>query len=285
VHIDLHSHSNASDGTDAPSDVVRRARAAGVDVLALTDHDTVAGIEEASDALPAGLTLIPGSEISCAVIADGRRTSVHMLAYLFDRTEPSLAAELSALRTDRGRRGRAIVAKLNALGVPITWKDVTAIAGAAPVGRPHIAQALVAHGVVDDVAAAFTDDWIGADGRAYVAKHALEPTAAVTLIVAAGGVPVLAHPGVGKRGATLDDDQIAALAGAGLVGLEVDHPDQDTVTRARLRSLAADLGLITTGSSDDHGTLTGRRLGCETTDPAAYDAIISAATGAEPRCG
>ena len=285
MRIDLHSHSKASDGTDAPSDVVRRAHAAGVDVLALTDHDTVAGIDEAVAALPAGLTLVAGSEISCAVVEDGRRMSVHLLAYLFDRGEPRLAAELSRLRTDRERRARAIVDRLNALGVPMTWDDVITVAGAAPVGRPHIAQALVAHGVVDDVAGAFTDDWIGTGGRAYVPKHALEPAAAVRLVVAAGGVPVLAHPDVSKRGARLADQHIAVLADAGLAGLEVDHPDQDAATRDRLRSLADDLRLLVTGSSDDHGTLTGRRLGCETTEPSAYAAIVAAATGAKPVCG
>ena len=285
MRIDLHSHSNASDGTDAPSDVVRRAHAAGVDVLALTDHDTVAGIDEARAALPAGLTLVAGSEISCAVVDGDRRTSVHLLAYLFDPREPRLAAELSTLRTDRERRGRAIVDKLNALGVPVTWDDVIAVAGTAPVGRPHIAQALVAQGAVDSFAGAFTDEWIGAGGRAYVAKHALEPAAAVRLVVGAGGVPVLAHPSVGKRGTTLADDQIAALADAGLMGLEIDHPDQDRATRDRLRTLARDLQLVATGSSDDHGTLTGRRLGCETTEPPAYDAIVAAATGATPVCG
>jgi predicted metal-dependent phosphoesterase TrpH len=204
---------------------------------------------------------------------------------LFDPSDTTLSAELATLRDDRERRARAIVDLLVALGVPIHWHDVTAIAGTAPIGRPHIAQALVALGVVSDFAAAFTDDWIGAGGRAYVAKHALEPAAAVRLVLSAGGVPVLAHPGVGKRGSALDDQQVAALAAVGLAGLEVDHPDQDAGTRARLRSLAADLHLVVTGSSDDHGTLTGRRIGCETTSVAAYEAIVAAATGAEPRCG
>jgi predicted metal-dependent phosphoesterase TrpH len=254
-------------------------------VLALTDHDTTAGIDEAVAALPTGLTLVPGAEISCAATVNGSRASVHLLGYLFDAHEPRLASEMATLRADRERRARAIVEKLVALGVPMSWDDVTTIAGAAPIGRPHIAQALVAHGAVPDFAAAFTDEWIGAGGRAYVAKHALDPVQAVQLVAAAGGVAVLAHPGVGKRGTTLDDAHIAELASAGLLGLEVDHPDQDAPTRDRLRQLADDLGLITTGSSDDHGTLTGRRLGCETTSPAAYEALVDAATGAKPMCG
>lgn len=285
MRIDLHCHSNASDGTDPPHEVVHRARAAGVDVLALTDHDTLGGIDEAVAALPDGLTLVAGSEISCAALANGRRTSVHLLAYLFDSAEPQLADELARLRDDRARRARAIVDKLGALGASISIDDITAITSGAPIGRPHIAQALVARGVVNDVDAAFTDDWIGTGGRAYVAKHALDPADAVRLVVGAGGVPVLAHPGLGKRGSALTDEQIAGLATAGLVGLEVDHPDHDGPTRDRLRSLADDLELIVTGSSDDHGSLTGRRIGCETTAAPAYDAIIARATGATPRCG
>ena len=282
MRIDLHVHSNASDGTDSPADVVRRARAAGVDVIALTDHDTVAGIDEALAALPTGLTLLAGSEISCAVVDGGARISVHLLAYLFDPTEPALATELERLRTDRERRARAIVERINDLGVPLQWDDVTTIAGGAPIGRPHIAQVLVAHGAIATFEDAFTSDWIGTGGRAYVAKHALEPALAVRLVRASGGVPVLAHPGLGKRGSALVDEQIAALAAGGLFGLEVDHPDHDEATRNRLRSLARDLGLVTTGSSDDHGSLTGRRLGCESTSRSAYDAIVDAATGAQP---
>ncbi|MFL6239565.1 MAG: PHP domain-containing protein [Actinomycetes bacterium] len=285
MRIDLHCHSNASDGTDPPADVVRRARAAGVDVLALTDHDTIAGIDEAVTAQPDGLTLVAGSEISCAVTNDDKRTSVHLLGYLFDARDKPLAAELARLREDRDRRARAIVHRLVDLGVPITIEHVTDIAGSAPIGRPHIARALVALAVVPDLPAAFSDEWIGAGGRAYVAKHALEPTAAVRLVRAAGGVPVLAHPAVGKRGTTLADSEIAGLADAGLVGLEVDHPDHDPPTRDRLRGLAAALGLLTTGSSDDHGTITGRRIGCESTSDAAYDAIVEIATGATPRSG
>jgi hypothetical protein len=251
-------------------------------VLALTDHDTVDGIAEATAALPPGLTLVAGSEISCAVTDNGQRTSVHLLAYLFDPAEPTLATEMAALRTDRERRARAIVDRLIELGAPVGWDDVTAVAGAAPIGRPHIAQALVAAGVVTDVAAAFSTDWIGVGGRAYVAKRAPEPATAVRLVVAAGGVAVLAHPGANKSGVTLANEQIAALAGAGLAGLEVDHPDHDAATRARLRELAADLGLIVTGSSDDHGALTGHRIGCETTAGPAYDALVASATGATP---
>lgn len=285
MRIDLHSHSNASDGTQPPQDVVRRARAAGVDVLALTDHDTVDGIPAAAEALPEGLTLVAGSEISCASLVDGQRVSVHLLGYLFDPTEPTLAAELAAVRQDRETRARAMVDRLAELGAPISWSDVAAVAGDAPVGRPHVGRALVDVGVVGDVESAFTRDWIGFGGRAYVPKRSLDPAAAVRLVDAAGGVSVLAHPGATKRGLTLGDGAIADLAGAGLGGLEVDHPDHDPPTRTRLRELARELGLLATGSSDDHGELTGHRLGCEATSLDTYEAIVAAATGMSPLRG
>ena len=282
VRIDLHSHSDASDGTQPPADVVRRARAAGVDVLALTDHDTVAGVPAAAEALPGGLTLVLGSEISCATVLHDQRVSVHLLGYLFDPSEPALAAEMAALRRDRETRGRAIVDRLNELGVATRWDEIAAIAGDAPVGRPHVARALVNAGVVADIESAFSTDWIGFGGRAYVPKRSLDPAVAVSLIDVAGGVSVLAHPGANKRGPPLDDATIADLVAVGLGGIEVDHPDHDAATRVRLRALAGELGLLVTGSSDDHGDLTGHRLGCESTAADTYDALVAAATGMSP---
>src|ERR1700754_740295 len=156
MRIDLHSHSNASDGTEPPAEVVRRAREAGLDVLALTDHDTVAGLPAAAEALPAGLTLVPGMELSCR--RDG--TSIHMLAYLFDAAAPDLAAECRRIRDAREQRGRQMVQRLVELGVPITWERVAVLAGDGSVGRPHIARAMVAAGVIETPAQAFTSEWI-----------------------------------------------------------------------------------------------------------------------------
>ena len=271
MQVDLHCHSTASDGTEAPAEVVRRARAAGLDVVALTDHDTTAGHAEARAHLPEGLTLIAGAEISC--VLDG--LPVHLLGYLFDPADPALDTELRRIRTDRDRRARAMVAKLNELGVAVTAERVFELAQGGAVGRPHLARAMVEAGAVGDVPEAFTSDWIGDGGRAYVEKHALDPTIAIELVHNAGGKAVLAHPGAAKRGRTLADDDIVRLAEHGLAGLEVDHPDHDEPTRTRLRALARDLGLLATGSSDDHGELTGHRLGCETTDPAVYEALIT----------
>ncbi|ONK11584.1 PHP domain-containing protein [Streptomyces sp. MP131-18] len=275
--IDLHTHSTASDGTDSPAELVTAARAAGLDVVALTDHDTVAGHAAAAEALPPGLTLVTGAEISCRL--DG--VSLHMLAYLFDPTEPELARERDLLRDDRVPRARAIVARLNELGAPVAWERVRELAQGA-IGRPHIAAAMVEAGIIEDVSAAFTAEWIGDGGRAHVAKHELDATTAIGLIHDAGGVAVFAHPLAWRRGRVVPDAAIAQLAAAGLDGVEVDHIDHDAATRDRLRGMAADLGLLTTGSSDYHGTRKSCRLGEHTTSPEVYAEITERAKGARP---
>jgi predicted metal-dependent phosphoesterase TrpH len=278
VRIDLHTHSTASDGTDTPAELVRNAAAAGLDVVALTDHDTTRGHDEARAALPAGLTLVTGAELSCRL--DG--VSMHMLAYLFDPTEPALLAERELVRDDRVPRAKAMIAKLNALGVPVTWEQVARIAGDGSVGRPHVASALVELGVVPTVSDAFTDQWLADGGRAYVEKHETDPFEAIRLVKGAGGVCVFAHPAAAKRGRTVPESAIAELAAAGLDGIEVDHMDHDPDTRARLRGLAKDLGLLVTGSSDYHGSRKTVSLGAFTTDPEVYGEITRRATGAFP---
>ncbi|MFE5123413.1 PHP domain-containing protein [Streptomyces sp. NPDC056669] len=278
MRIDLHTHSTASDGTDTPAELVRNAAAAGLDVVALTDHDTVGGYAEATRALPSGLTLVTGAELSCRL----NGVSLHMLAYLFDPAEPELAAERELVRDDRVPRAQAMVAKLRGLDVPITWERVAEIAGDGAVGRPHIATALVELGVVESVSDAFTQDWLADGGRAHVEKHESDPFEAIRLIKGAGGVAVFAHPLAVKRGQCVPESAIGELAAAGLDGIEVDHMDHDEDTRARLRGLAADLGLLTTGSSDYHGSRKTCRLGEHTTDPEVYGEIVRRATGAFP---
>jgi len=275
MRADLHSHSTASDGTCPPAEVMRRARAAGLDVVALTDHDTVAGHDEARRALPPGLTLLPGMELSCRL--DGH--SVHMLGYLFDPAHPELAAECARITGSRVDRARAMVARLSELGAPVTWEQVSALAAGGVVGRPHIARALVEAGVIDRPGQAFSPEWIGAGGRAHVARYALDPARAVALIRDAGGVSVLAHPRVPTRGWTVPDDVIARLAAAGLSGIEVRHPDQDRSQRAELQALADRLGLVASGGSDDHGELTGYRIGSDTIAPDAYERLVAQASG------
>jgi 3',5'-nucleoside bisphosphate phosphatase len=271
VRIDLHTHSTASDGTDSPAVVMRRAADAGLDLVALTDHDTLAGHHEARAALPPGLTLVEGMELSCRL--DGR--SVHLLCYGVDPDDPALAGECEAIRTDRVRRAEAIVGKLREMGAGVTWEQVVELAGGGVVGRPHIARAMVAAGAISTPAQAFTSDWIGPGGPAYVSRYALDPVAAVGLVRAAGGVAVLAHPGAVSRGWKIPDAAIATLAAAGLAGLETDHPDHDEPTRRRLAGLASSLDLIPSGGSDDHGSLTGYRIGCEVTAAAAYERLMA----------
>ncbi|WP_093717174.1 PHP domain-containing protein [Actinacidiphila alni] len=281
MRIDLHTHSTASDGTDSPAGLVRAAAGAGLDVVALTDHDTVGGYAEAAAelrALGAPLTLVTGAELSCRI--DG--ISMHMLAYLFDPTEPELDRERELVRDDRVPRARAMVGKLQGLGVPVTWERVAEIAGDGSVGRPHIATAMVELGVVPTVSDAFTDDWLTNAGRAYVPKHELNPFDAVRLVKGAGGVTVFAHPGAHARGETVPEPVIAELAAAGLDGIEVDHIDHDAPTRARLRALAGETGLLVTGSSDYHGSRKTVRLGEFVTDPEVYREIARRATGAVP---
>jgi predicted metal-dependent phosphoesterase TrpH len=291
MRADMHVHSNASDGTDPPAEVMRRAAQAGLDAVALTDHDTVAGHAPARRALPAGLILVPGMELSCRLdgpsrgvpgghsgsSADGHQ-SVHLLAYLFDPDDPELAAETRRIRDDRVLRARAMVDRLATLGVPITWDDVSAIAGTAVVGRPHIARAMAASGVIASPAEAFTADWIADGGRAYVGRYALDPVRAIGLVRAVGGVAVLAHPRA-NRDSRVSDEQIAGLAAAGLAGVEVFHPDQPEADQADLLGLTRDLGLIATGGSDDHGSLTGHRIGSYTTAGPAYESLLAGAGG------
>ncbi|MGY1578346.1 PHP domain-containing protein [Streptomyces sp. MN13] len=278
MRIDLHCHSTASDGTDAPAELVRNAAAAGLDVVALTDHDTTRGYAEAIAALPDGLTLVTGAELSCRI--DG--ISMHMLAYLFDPEEPDLLAERELVRDDRVPRAKGMIDKLNQLGVPVTWEQVARIAGDGSVGRPHVATALVELGVVPTVGDAFTQDWLADGGRAFVEKHETDPFEAIRLVKAAGGVTVFAHPGAAKRGRTVPESAIAEMAAAGLDGIEVDHMDHDPDTRARLRGLAKELGLLVTGSSDYHGSRKTCVLGEYTTDPEVYGEITRRATGAFP---
>ncbi|MCW2778272.1 MAG: hypothetical protein JWN17_1997 [Frankiales bacterium] len=272
--IDLHTHSTASDGTTPPARLVQEARDAGLDVVALTDHDTTSGWGEAADALPQGLRLVRGAEVSCA----SGGISLHLLAYLFDPLEPVFAAARLRLRESRVGRAELMAKRLEDAGTGVTWQRVQELAGGT-VGRPHVAQALVEAGVVGTVGEAFTSEWIGNGGRFHVSKVELDVVEAVEMVVAAGGVAVFAHPAANKRGRTVGDDVVREMAAAGLAGLEVDHVDHDDAGRAHLRELAAELGLLTTGSSDFHGENKTVQLGAETTAPEAFERIVALASG------
>lgn len=272
--IDLHTHSTASDGTTPPDELVREAREAGLDVLALTDHDTNDGWAAAAQALPEGLSLVRGTEISC--VRDG--ISLHLLAYLYDPEEPALAAQLGELRESRIRRAERMARMLEADGTGVTWARVQELAGGA-VGRPHVAQAIIEQGHVASIEQAFTADWIGTSGRYWVAKAELDAVEAIRLVAGAGGVTVFAHPAASKRGRTVSDEVIRDMAAAGLAGLEVDHVDHDEAARAHLTVLAGELGLLTTGSSDFHGRHKQVRLGAHSTSEDSYERLVAAATG------
>jgi predicted metal-dependent phosphoesterase TrpH len=277
TRIDLHCHSTASDGTFTPAELVTAGAAAGLDVMAITDHDTTGGWASAAAARPDGLRLVRGAELSCRWFGAQPAIALHLLAYLFDPAEPHLAADLARLRTDREQRAEKIVDKLSADGVPISWAEVHEYAAGGSVGRPHIAQALIRAGLVRTTNEAFASRWLGA--RYFVPKSDLDVFAAVRAVRDAGGVPVFAHPRATSRGRVVPDQLIADLADAGLFGLEADHEDHSPAERAHVRELADRLGLVVTGSSDFHGTHKTVQLGAFTTDPAAYEKIVSAATG------
>jgi predicted metal-dependent phosphoesterase TrpH len=251
--------------------------------VAITDHDTTGGWEQAAGALPPGLRLVRGAELSCRWHGTEPAIPLHLLAYLFDPGYAPLDAELRRLRAARLRRGERIVELLRADGVEVSWDEVRGYAGGGSVGRPHIAQALVRAGLVDTTTAAFAPAWLGARYR--LPKEDLDVFAAVRLVRAAGGVAVFAHPRASRRGRVVPDRLIVELAGVGLLGLEVDHDDHSAPERAHLRGLAGELDLVITGSSDFHGRHKPVRLGEHTTAPGAYERIVAAAGGATPVLG
>jgi len=268
--IDLHTHSNRSDGTFEPAEVVRLAAERALDVVALTDHDTTDGLAEAlATGSVVGVEVVPGVEFSAEF--DGN--SVHVLCYWMDPQDAALQLELRRLREDRFRRGELMVGKLQDLGLPVAFQRVRAIAGDATIVRPHIAQAMVEAGVVATEKEAF-ERYIGDGGPAHVAKHALDPVNAVALIDGAGGVCALAHPGMWGDQSSVPVELIERMAAAGMRGLEVDHPDHTPEMRERYRTVAGELGLIATGGSDCHGTRYDPvRLGTSLCDPEAFAAL------------
>ncbi|CAM3536410.1 PHP domain-containing protein [Nocardioides zeicaulis] len=275
MRIDLHTHSSASDGTDPPAELVREAARAGLDVVALTDHDATSGWDEARAAADeVGITLVPGLEISTHFEHRG----VHLLAYLPDPTYPPLAAALDRILAGRTERTPAMVAALREHGIDITEDDVRRESGGSvAAGRPHVADALVRMGVVADRTQAF-EELLNPGRPGYRNRYAAELEDVVPLVVAAGGVPVIAHPW-GRGGASvLDEDVFASLKELGLAGIEVDHQDHGPDTRRRLRAIAADLDLVVTGSSDHHGLgKVDHDLGVNTTAPDQYERLLSLA--------
>jgi predicted metal-dependent phosphoesterase TrpH len=282
MRIDLHAHSFASDGTDSPAELTAAAAAAGLDVLAITDHDTTAGWAEAIAARPRGLALVPGVEFSCVHVEDdGRRVSLHLLAYLIDPKNDAVQTEWARLRDARRSRAATMVDRLAADGYPISKDRVEELAGGGSIGRPHIGRALVEAGAVPDVDAAFRE-LLSSRQPYYLPKADTEVFHALGLIRSAGGLPVFAHPLARRRGPVVSAATIAAMAAAGLVGLEVDHPAHDPDDRAEAAGLADRLGLIATGSSDYHGTNKTTPLGARLTTPEQYERLLALPSALRP---
>lgn len=276
ARIDLHAHSWCSDGSEPPAEVVAQAARAGVGVVALTDHDVVTGWGEADLAgREHGVVVVPGIEVSCS----WRGISVHLLAYLPDPRDEALRDELARSRASRDTRLRSMVELLAADGFPVSYAEVLErAADEASLGRPHIADVLIDHGRYASREEAFADA-LAAGSPYYVAHHAPDPVQAVELVVAAGGAAVMAHPFATRRGRVVDDEVVGQMAEAGMVGLEVEHRDHGPGDRAHAGALAARLGLLTTGSSDYHGTGKPNRLGECTTSPAVLEQLLGAASG------
>ncbi|MGO1466297.1 PHP domain-containing protein [Microbacterium gubbeenense] len=272
---DLHMHSECSDGTEAPAEVVRQAGIAGLRTIALTDHDTVAGWDDAARASrESGIALLPGAEVS----SKHRGSSVHVLAYLFDPDHRGLSHLMARVRDDRVGRAERIARNL-ARDLPVTWEDVLEQrSGDATIGRPHIADALVARGIVKSRAEAFAGPLHPASPY-YVSHAAPTPLEAVIEIARAGGVSIIAHPA--GRG-TMPEHAIRELLDAGLAGFELGHRENTATGTARLQRLVEERDLIVTGSSDYHGAGKPNRLGENTTDPAMVARIVGAATGSAP---
>ena len=278
--IDLHVHTNHSDGTFSPTRAIELAHERGLSAVAITDHDTTSGLGEAAGAgARLGVEVVPGIEFSTIYRNDG----VHVLCYYMDQGDADLRAELERLRDDRFHRGERMVEKLQELGYPVTFEQVRRIAGDATIVRPHVAEALVEAGVVPTVKDAFSEELIGSNGRAYVEKHALHPMDAMRLIHAAGGVCVLAHPGTFRETDPVPGTLIEEMADAGLDGIEAAHPEHTPEVEARYVAIADRLGLLWTGSSDCHGDLYDPvRLGMRTTPPEQFERLRARAADLRP---
>lgn len=284
MRIDLHTHTDRSDGTTSPGDLVRQAKAVGIDVLGITDHDTTEGWAEAArTAELVEVQLVRGIELSCRWQGHG----VHLLAYLPDPEHPGLVAEIERVLDGRNARLPATLEKLHGLGIELDADDVRRCAGeAAALGRPHVADALVVKGVVASREEAF-DRFLGPQAPAYVDRYAADLEQMLVTVADAGGVTVLAHPWARRqKSETLDGAALEKLRRLGLAGVEVDHQDHDPDTRERLRGLARELDLVVTGSSDYHGSgKVDHELGCNTTDPEQLDRLLALAEQAAADAG
>jgi predicted metal-dependent phosphoesterase TrpH len=268
--IDLHTHTNFSDGTDSPTQLINKALAAGISVLGLTDHDSISGWQEAITALRPGISLVPGAEISCQT-SDG--ISVHILGLLFDSENLELMGTMQATRENRHGRMAKIITRLNEAGIDISMQDVLdQLAEGATLGRPHLADALVKKGVVASRDEAFTQ-MLHNKSKYYVSHYSPLPEVAIKMIKAAGGVSVIAHPMASHRGRTISLETFGSLIDAGLDGVEVDHRDHSPDEKTQLIELAKQNNLVMTGASDYHGNGKLNQLGEYVTMPEQWERL------------
>ena len=268
--IDLHTHTTFSDGTDTPTQLINKALAAGITTIALTDHDSISGWQEATTALRPGICLVPGAEVSCQTL-DG--ISVHILGLLFDSSNTELIDTLEKTRENRFGRMEKIIAKINEAGIEISMSEVLEqLSDGATLGRPHLADALVKKGVVASREEAFTQ-MLHNHSKYYVSHYSPTPEAVIKLIKEAGGVSVIAHPMASHRGRTISLDTFGSLIQAGLDGIEVDHRDHSVEEKTQLISLAKESKLVMTGASDYHGNGKLNLLGEYTTEPAQWQRL------------
>lgn len=279
ITIDLHTHSNESDGTDRPGELVTNAIAAGVSHLALTDHDSITGWREALEHRDESIILILGAEVSCQT---REALSVHMLGLLFDPEDVTLRNSMEQTRTNRVTRMERIVARLQEAGMEITIEDVYAeLREGATLGRPHLADAMVRRGIVNDRSEAF-EKFLHNRSKFYIPDASPTPEDAIAMIKGAGGVAIIAHPFASLRGRIISAEYLESLVDAGLDGIEIDHRDHNESEREQLRAMARRYSLIITGGSDYHGTGKENRLAENTTDMAQLERIFSRASGFAP---
>ena len=270
--IDLHTHTSYSDGTDTPAQLINKALAAGISIIGLTDHDSISGWQEATDALRTGISLVPGAEISCQT-PDG--ISVHILGLLFDSNNSELMNTLEKTRENRHGRMEKIIARINEAGIDITMDDVLEqLSDGATLGRPHLADALVKKGIVASRDEAFTQ-MLHNNSKYYVSHYSPTPETAIKLIKAAGGVSVIAHPMASHRGRTISLDTFGSIIKAGLDGIEVEHRDHSPDEKSQLIELANESNLVMTGASDYHGNGKLNTLGEYTTRPEQLEKLES----------
>jgi predicted metal-dependent phosphoesterase TrpH len=272
LKIDLHTHTSYSDGTDTPAELINKALAAGISIIGLTDHDSISGWQEATNALRVGISLVPGAEISCQT-SDG--ISVHILGLLFDSNNSELMDTLEKTRENRHGRMEKIIARINEAGIDITMNDVLEqLSDGATLGRPHLADALVKKGIVASRDEAFTQ-MLHNNSKYYVSHYSPTPEAAIKLIKAAGGVSVIAHPMASHRGRTISQETFGSIIQAGLDGIEVDHRDHSPDEKLQLIQLASESNLVMTGASDYHGNGKLNTLGEYTTSPEQWEKLES----------